>query len=86
MLVRDWAEYGRGLGEYGCAGVSAAALRGSRAILERADDLLMLEEALGAVRVSAEGSLVRVAGEARVGKTVLMRAFCDSQGTPVRVL
>ena len=57
-LVRDWAQYGRGLGENGCAGVSAAASRPSGEILERADDLLMLDEALAAVRASALGSLV----------------------------
>jgi predicted ATPase len=46
----------------------------------------MLEEALGAGRVSTAGSLVLVAGEASVGKTVLMRALRDSRGRPVRVL
>ena len=66
--------------------MSAAAPRGSSAILERADDLLMLDETLAAVRASAEGSLVLVAGEAGVGKTALMRAFCDSQAASVRVL
>ena len=86
LLVRDWAQYGRGVGEYGCASVSAAVPQGSSAVLERADDLLMLDETLAAVRASAEGSLVLVAGEAGVGKTALIRAFCDSQAASVRVL
>ena len=59
--------------------MSAAASRGSGAILERADDLLMLDEALAAVRASALGSLVLVAGEAGVGKTALLRSFCESE-------
>ena len=46
----------------------------------------MLDEALAAVRASALGSLVLVAGEAGVGKTALMRSFCDSQALSVRVL
>ena len=54
--------------------------------LERADDLLVLVEALGAVRASSEGRLVLVDGEAGVGKTALLRWFCESQRESARIL
>ena len=54
--------------------------------LERADDLLVLVEALGAVRANSEGRLVLVDGEAGVGKTALLRRFCEEQCASARVL
>ncbi len=49
-------------------------------LLEREDDLAALERSLGAVRRSATGQAVFVAGEAGVGKTALVRHFCDGLG------
>ncbi len=57
-----------------------------RVFLERADGLLVLEESLAGVDANAEGRLVLVAGEAGVGKTALLRRFCDSRRSSVRSL
>jgi DNA-binding CsgD family transcriptional regulator/tetratricopeptide (TPR) repeat protein len=48
-----------------------------RSLLEREDGLAALTRALDAVQRSATGQAVFVAGEAGVGKTVLVRHFCD---------
>jgi DNA-binding CsgD family transcriptional regulator/tetratricopeptide (TPR) repeat protein len=53
--------------------------------LERVDDLSLLEEALASIRASGAGRLVLLAGEAGVGKTSLLRRFCESQRGSVRV-
>lgn len=59
---------------------------GVSGIVERARELADLERALAGVREQRTGSLVLLAGEAGVGKTALLRSFCDAQATPVRVL
>jgi MoxR-like ATPase len=46
----------------------------------------MLGELLGSVRSTSEGRLVLVSGEAGVGKTALLRSFCDALGPRTRVL
>ena len=46
-------------------------------LLERADELAALQRALEGVVASSRGALVLVAGEAGIGKTALVRAFCD---------
>jgi DNA-binding CsgD family transcriptional regulator len=52
-------------------------------LLERSSELAALGDALAAVRASGRGSLVLVAGEAGIGKTALLDAFCDgSRGVP----
>ncbi len=52
-------------------------------LLERSMELAALEEALADVRSSGQGSLALVAGEAGIGKTALLDAFCDgSRGVP----
>ena len=56
------------------------------ALLERGGSISALERALGRVRADATGRLVWVVGEAGVGKTVLLRHFCDRQDKPVRIL
>ena len=66
--------------------VSVASPVGLGVFLERGGDLRALEESLVAVRGSGEGRLVLVAGEAGVGKTALLRWFCESLGGSVRVL
>src|SRR5262245_47457658 len=55
-------------------------------LLERADQLSALEEALDAVAAERAGRLMLIGGEAGVGKTVLLREFCDSLGESARVL
>ena len=55
------------------------------ALLERGDAIATLDGLLAGVRSSSEGRLVLVRGEAGVGKTVLLRRFCDAQ-EGVRIL
>ena len=55
------------------------------ALLERGDAIATLDGLLDGVRSSSEGRLVLVGGEAGVGKTVLLRRFCDAQ-EGVRIL
>ncbi len=56
------------------------------ALLERADSLAALSEMLAGIRTSREGRLVLVGGEAGVGKTALLRAFCAGQPETLRIL
>ena len=58
----------------------------SSGLLERSDQLSMLREALGAVLAHSSGRLVLVGGEAGVGKTALLREFCDQRRRTARVL
>lgn len=55
------------------------------ALLERSEQLALLADELAAVADTREGRLVLVAGEAGIGKTSLVRAFCSELGS-VRVL
>ncbi len=55
-------------------------------LVEREHELSMLGECLDAVRSSSRGRLVFVAGEAGVGKTALLRRFCDDRADGARVL
>jgi DNA-binding CsgD family transcriptional regulator/tetratricopeptide (TPR) repeat protein len=55
-------------------------------LLERFEQLSVLAERLAAVRESSHGRLVLVAGEAGVGKTVLVRRFCAEPGRAARIL
>ena len=66
----------------------AAVISSSRLdpLLEREETLSILMEALDAVRASTEGRLMLVAGEAGVGKTMLLRRFCELQEASVRIL
>ena len=55
-------------------------------LLEREEALTALGALLADVRSNMRGRLVLVAGEAGVGKTALLRVFCDGLAPPVRVL
>src|SRR6516225_8167576 len=51
----------------------------SGALLERADALAELDALLAAALSDGSGRLVLVRGEAGIGKTTLVRRFCDGQ-------
>lgn len=55
-------------------------------LLERAESLFTLNELLDGIRAGSQGKLILVGGEAGVGKTTLLRAFCETQPKPVRTL
>jgi predicted ATPase len=56
-------------------------------LLERSSQLDALEDAFAAVRSGSRGRLELIGGEAGVGKTSLLRRFCDGrQGATGRVL
>ena len=59
---------------------------GAGALLERADQLSTLEEMLAAVLATSSGRLVLVGGEAGVGKTALLREFCEQRQRTTSVL
>src|SRR5436190_17187246 len=56
------------------------------ALLERSRHLAMIERALEEVQASGHGRAVLLGGEAGVGKTVLLRRFCDDREQPARIL
>ncbi len=58
----------------------------SRELLERASELSMLGEGLEAVQRSSRGRVLLVGGEAGVGKTALLRRFCDHSLGSARLL
>ena len=58
----------------------------SSELLERSRHLTALDDALAAVLAGSGGRLQFVGGEAGVGKTALLRRFCDGQQGPARVL
>src|ERR671923_1687070 len=55
-------------------------------LIERERELSRLGDCLDEVRGSSRGRLVFVAGEAGVGKTALLRRFCDDGADGARVL
>jgi DNA-binding CsgD family transcriptional regulator len=58
----------------------------SSELLERARELSLLGDFLEAVRRSSRGRVALVSGEAGVGKTALLRRFCDEHRRSARVL
>jgi DNA-binding CsgD family transcriptional regulator len=55
-------------------------------LLERDESLSILDGLLAGVRSGSGGRLLLVGGEAGVGKTALLRRFCEEAGKPVRIL
>jgi DNA-binding SARP family transcriptional activator len=64
----------------------AVACAPQQPLVERALHLSVLDNAAGAVRRESRGRIVLLSGEAGVGKTAVIRHFCDEQGSDVRVL
>ncbi len=64
----------------------AAVGDGSNGLLERAEQLRSLDEALAAVLAGQRGRIVLVSGGAGIGKTALLRRFCAGQERPAEVL
>jgi DNA-binding CsgD family transcriptional regulator len=58
----------------------------SGALLERTAELSTLGDSLEAVGRSARGQVLLVRGEAGVGKTTLLRRFCEERGQSARIL
>jgi DNA-binding CsgD family transcriptional regulator/tetratricopeptide (TPR) repeat protein len=55
-------------------------------LLERADSLSVLGDALKEVSSRGDGQLTLVSGEAGIGKTALLRCFCEGLGDKVRLM
>lgn len=60
--------------------------RRSPVLLERSSELATLGGSLGEVKQTRRGRMVVVRGEAGIGKTALLRYFCDEVGGSIRVL
>ena len=61
-------------------------MAGAVELLERGEQLSALADSLDAVIAEGAGRLVLVGGEAGVGKTVLLQAFCDNRRQSTRLL
>ena len=66
--------------------MTGAAFGAEGELLERAESLAALERALGEVAESSRGRMVLVRGEAGVGKTAVVRRFCEAPRRPIRIL
>ena len=58
----------------------------SGVLLERSAELSTLVGCLDAVERSSRGQVLLVGGEAGIGKTTLLRRFCEERGQSARVL
>ena len=58
----------------------------SRELLERGDELEKLGECMDTVQRRSHGCVVLIGGEAGVGKTALLRRFCDDRPAGARPL
>ncbi|TML21312.1 MAG: helix-turn-helix transcriptional regulator [Actinobacteria bacterium] len=58
----------------------------SGVLLERSRELAALRESLDVVRETSQGRLLLIGGEAGVGKTALLRRFCEGHGDLARIV
>jgi len=65
--------------------VPAVSASAAAELLEREEELVALEDAFAATR-RGEGRLVFVSGDAGIGKSALVRAFCSRQEDAARIL
>ena len=65
---------------------TAPAVSTGSELLERAPELSVLAGSLASVRASKQGQTVLLGGEAGIGKTALLRGFCEQVGGSARVL
>ena len=63
-----------------------AATSSAGGLLEREAELAVLADRLDAVETSGRGHVALVRGEAGIGKTALVQAFCDQRGGEVMVV
>ena len=66
--------------------MSSIAADVERQLLERSESISALSGLLASVQADATGRLVWIGGEAGVGKTSLLRRFCELQRKPARAL
>ena len=66
--------------------MSSIAADVERQLLERGESISALSGLLASVQADATGRLVWIGGEAGVGKTSLLRRFCEFQPKPARAL
>lgn len=66
--------------------VGDAGVLGKTGLLERSAQLTELDERFADVTDCSQGRMVLVRGEAGIGKTALLRRFCDGLGAGVRIL
>ena len=66
--------------------MTVLAREAGRELLERSESLSVLGEALAEVTAHSRGRLVLVRREAGIGKTALVRRFCEAQRPPCRIL
>ena len=66
--------------------MSSIAADVERQLLERSESISALSGLLASVQADATGRLVWIGGEAGVGKTSLLRRFCEFQPKPARAL
>jgi ATP/maltotriose-dependent transcriptional regulator MalT len=78
-VAREWVE---AIGDSPAGNTQARSLE----LLERSQQLAVLDDALATVLSDRRGRLVLLGGEAGVGKTAVVRRFCDQRGPPSRIL
>src|SRR5919199_1293495 len=66
--------------------IAPPAAAASSELLERAHELSILEQGLAAVEDSSRGRVLLIGGEAGVGKTALLRRFCEDRPGGARLL